>query len=163
MIGNKLLLCILLAACWIGIYNPVLGQSAKPISAKINDELMGIWKLQEDTDKHNYFIVEKDDDATFSLTYMNRSGDNRGLEHFPAPYFVLNNEKFVYVPGMKYLVRLLVSEKFRITAAVVGDNTIFSLSDAEMKKRIASNMHNATFYKDTIHFRKLFTLQEKFD
>ena len=48
---------------------------------RIDDHLQGIWKLKEDTDFHNYFILEKVDDYRYCLTYMNRSGDNRGLEH----------------------------------------------------------------------------------
>ncbi|HRO42946.1 MAG TPA: hypothetical protein PL009_08935 [Flavipsychrobacter sp.] len=161
MLFNKFLLVVL--ALHVLLFYEASGQNGKNVAAKIDNDLVGIWKMQEDTDKHNYFVVEKSDEFTFSLTYMNKSGNNRGLEHFTSPYFVVNNEKFIQVKGLNYLVRLLTAEKFRIVAAIVDDDKVFKLSDSDLKTHLASNLQNPSFYRDTVHFRKLFTLNEKIE
>ena len=55
-------------------YRPI---DEKPLIG-INEDLAGIYKLREDTNSHNYFVVEKANDLEYSVTYMNRGGDNRG-------------------------------------------------------------------------------------
>ena len=43
-------------------------------TVRVDDHLQGIWKLREDTNYHNYFIVEKLDDYSYCLTYMDNGG-----------------------------------------------------------------------------------------
>ncbi len=68
----------------------------KPI-VKIDKRLLGIWKMLEDTDKHNYFVIETLDSYRYNMTYMNRGGDNRGLEHFPGFISDVNKVKFLNI------------------------------------------------------------------
>ena len=70
----------------------------------INEDLVGIYKLKEDTNSHNYFVIEKANDLEYSVTYMNRGGDNRGLEHFGAYLSIVENNIFLNVqtPNKNY-------------------------------------------------------------
>lgn len=142
-----------------------------PPDPEINDRYKGIWKLDEDTNKYNYLIVEKRNGHTFNLTYMNRSGDNRGIEHVPGSYIDIKGGRFVHIahiPGSKtsYTLRLLSVDDgiFSITAAVINDSTLTGLEDSvAVRDRISDHMNDAAYYSDTVHFTKKFTLDEHFD
>jgi len=54
-------------------------------SLESDPHMQGIWKLREDTDRHNYFVVERDGAYRFNITYMNRGGDNRGPQQGGRP------------------------------------------------------------------------------
>jgi len=43
----------------------------------------------------------------------------------------------------------------KITAAVVGDATLWNLAEADVKKRIAKNMNKPSYFIDTIHLYKV--------
>ena len=133
--------------------------------ARIDDEMQGIWKLAEDTDSHNYFIVEKDGDYGYALTYMNRGGNNRGLEHFRAFFIEVNHVKFLTLgnwdtehPGYVFLkIKDVGRGSWQVTAALVTDKRLRDVTNiAELRELLEKNLNNPDFYGKELHFRKRF-------
>ena len=129
---------------------------------KIDDNLVGIWKLKEDTNFHDYFVVEKGDTNTYAVTYMQR-GDNRLYEHYSVFFSEINKTKFLNVKyweppieGFLFLKVLAIDYNgFEIKAVALADTMLKHLTKPEeVRKRIESNINNPAFYKDTLHFRK---------
>jgi hypothetical protein len=133
---------------------------------RIDDHMQGIWKMAEDTDFHNYFVLEKDGAYEYELTYMNKSGDNRGLEHGTVYFSVINHVKFLMVPdwdfdnrGYIYLRIDSVSSprSWEVVATVVTDARLSNVkSSAELHTLFEKNLNNPAFYGQKIHFRKKF-------
>jgi hypothetical protein len=137
----------------------------KPV-VRIDDHLQGIWKLAEDTNYHNYFIVEKDGNFQYSITYMNRGGDNRGLEHGMFFFSEINGVKFINIgnwddehPGY---ILLKINEigtprSWSLTASIVTDMSITKVtSRKELRALLEKNLNNASFYGKELHFKKKF-------
>ncbi len=136
----------------------------KPV-VRIDDHLQGIWKMEEDSDSHNYFIVEKEDDHAYVLTYMNRSGDNRGLEHGRAYFSEINNVKFLVFPnwyrehqGYVFLkIKYISTGSWDVTASMVMDTTLYKIQNSsELRALFEKNVNNPAFYGRDLHFRKRF-------
>jgi hypothetical protein len=136
----------------------------KPV-VRIDDHMQGIWKMAEDTDFHNYFIIEKDGDFAYSITYMNRSGDNRGLEHGSFSFSEINNVKFIVIrnwdedyPGYLFLkINNITQGSWNMTASLVTDPSITKVkSRAELHELLEKNLNNPSFYGKELHFRKKF-------
>lgn len=138
---------------------------------EIDAHLQGIWKLREDTNANNYFIVERDGDYHLSLTYMNRGGDNRGLEHFRATFSEVNGIHFMNAPYSSFsiednfkgivLLRIdpasLVNRSWEITAKLVTDSNLYKMkSSEELRAYVSSNMNKPDFYGKELHFKKKF-------
>lgn len=129
----------------------------------IENYMQGIWKLQEDTNSHNYFILEKDNDKKYSITYMNRGGDNRGLEHFGFFMSEINDVKFITVsswnrehPGWVFL-RVNNMTKWEITAQMVADDKLHAIkSQEDLRNYFEKNLNNPAFYGKELHFEKRF-------
>ena len=132
---------------------------------RIDDHMQGIWKLAEDSDFHNYFIVEKDGDSAYVLTYMNRSGNNRGLEHGRAFFSEINHVKFLNFPnwdwdhhGYVFLkINNIGQGSWDMTANLVTDTTLVNVkSNSELRALFEKNLNNPAFYGKELHFRKKF-------
>lgn len=132
---------------------------------RIDDHMQGIWKFAEDTDSHNYFIVEKDGDYGYCITYMNRSGNNRGLEHNGLYFGEVNNVKFLTLynwdQGHHGYVLLKIKSVGRgswdVVASLVTDPSITKVkSSAALRALLAKNLDNPSFYGKDLHFRKKF-------
>jgi len=133
---------------------------------KIDEHLQGIWKMAEDTSSHNYFIVEKDGDYGLSLTYMNKHGDNRGLEHWGASFSKVKNTTFLQVPnwdwnhhGYMFLKINSIStpRSWDVVAQLVVDPTLYKMtSSEEIRAYFERNLDNPNFYGSELHFRKKF-------
>lgn len=133
---------------------------------RIDDHLQGIWKLREDTDMHNYFVLEKSDDLQYSITYMNKSGDNRGLEHGGAFFTEIGGERYLHVtnwdwehPGMVMLkVKEITSPRsWNMTACLVTDTNLHRMKTAaQLNAYIEKNRNSPGFYGADLHFRKKF-------
>ena len=127
---------------------------------KINEDLVGIWKMREDTNYHDYFVVEKRHGYAYSVTYMNRGGDNRTYEHFNAYLSEVGKMQFLNVqyPGDVYVLLKILSigrNGFEMTAVAVSNVSLDKVSKPEeVRKIIEANINNPSFYKDTLHFRK---------
>ena len=136
----------------------------KPV-VRIDDHMQGIWKMIEDTDMHNYFIIEKDGDFEYAITYMNRSGDNRGLEHFGFFFSEINGVKFIDIPnwdedhaGYLFLKINYISQgSWDMSASLVADPSIANVkSKEELRALLAKNLNNPSFYGKELHFHKKF-------
>ena len=139
-------------------------------SVESDPHMQGIWKLREDTDSHNYFVVERDGAYKFNITYMNRSGDNRGLEHASMHFSKVNGVTFLNAPYSSFfsepqfhgtvLLRLdSVSSprSWNATFTVVTDTNLYKMaSSAELREYVSANMNKKGFYGKQLHFRKKF-------
>ncbi|MBX2905768.1 MAG: hypothetical protein KF744_07010 [Taibaiella sp.] len=139
-------------------------------SIESDPHMQGIWKLREDTDSHNYFVVERDGNYRFSITYMNRSGDNRGLEHAEMHFSKVNDVTFLNAPYSSFfdepsfhgnvLLRLdsvSTPRSWNVVFTLVTDNNLYKMKDShELREYVANNMKKPGFYGKQLHFRKKF-------
>jgi hypothetical protein len=132
--------------------------------------LIGIWKMKEDTDPHNYFVVERRDNNTLMFTYMNRGGTNRTYEHVSVFSSKIDGNEFMNVSywdpehDIQGFFFLKVSERdkdgWHMTLSLVDDATLKNLtSNNAVKEQIQKNSHNALYYKKEVHLRKLLPLK----
>ncbi|MBL7718916.1 MAG: hypothetical protein JNL72_08775 [Flavipsychrobacter sp.] len=137
-------------------------------SLHMNDPLEGIWKMKEDTDTHNYFVLQKDkEERKFIITYMNRSGDNRGLEHGGLYFMDVKGTTYIACsnwiwekPGY-FFMKVTEVGKFKLTAQLVVDTNIYKMkSDNEMRAHFEKNATNNAFVGEPVHFVKKFTFND---
>ena len=130
---------------------------------RIDDHMQGIWKMAEDSNAHDYLIVEKAGDYRYSVTYMNRGGDNRGLEHEEAFIIEVNNTKYFTIsnwdrdyPGWVFLKLDSIGKgSWNITANLATDNRLKEVKDSkELRELLGANINNASFYGKELHFKK---------
>ncbi len=135
-----------------------------------NPHIQGIWMLKEDTDVHNYFVVERDGHRRLNMTYMNRGGSNRGLEHATAFFSEVGGVRFLNAPysgfdeqqtfNGKVLLRVDELEKknyWTMVATLVTDTNIYKMkSSDELRAYVEKNMNRPGFYGKKLHFYKLF-------
>ena len=140
-----------------------------PSSANIDDRIIGKWKFLEDTDKRNFYDVEKTyqnfSPNEYHVKFWNRGGTNPTYEaniHFSR----IGNSLFLNIPyweghfenmGYFFLKILDVNADYtKMTTATVYDTTLRSLKNsAEVRERITKNLNNPAFYNDTVHFYKV--------
>ena len=136
----------------------------KPV-VRIDDHLQGIWKMAEDTNAHDYFIIEKDGDFAYSITYMNRGGDNRGLEHGRFFFSEINKVKFINIPnwdednpGYLFLKIIDISRgSWDMTACLATNPSLKNVrSTEELRALVEKNLNNPSFFGKELHFRKKF-------
>ena len=134
----------------------------------MSDRISWIWKMKEDTNSHNYFVLQNDEaEKDFMITYMNHGGDNRGLEHFTFYFLDLNGTKYMACsnwnwenPGWIFL-KVSQLSKFDITAQLVVDTNLYKMkSSQELRAYFEKNAANPAFVGDTLHFRKKFTFND---
>jgi len=146
-----------------GIKNACKYKIDEKPTVHIDMGMAGIWKMQEDTNAHDYLIVENDGDYQYRLTYMNRGGDNRGLEHFRFNLCEINGVKFFIIdnwdenyPGyLYYRINNIDQGTWYITASLVTDPAITKVSGvAELRELLVKNLDNPSFYGRQLHFVK---------
>jgi hypothetical protein len=136
----------------------------KPI-VRIDDHMQGIWKLAEDTNYNDYFIIEKDGNFQYSITYMNRGGDNRGLEHGGFNFSMIGKVKFIVIsnwdennPGfLFYRIDSVDRGSWDVVLRLATDPSLKNVkSRTELRNLLAKNLNNPSFYGKELHFRKKF-------
>lgn len=137
----------------------------KAPKVRADARLIAIWKMEEDEDPHNYFVVQRYDTRSFAFTYMNRCGSNRTYENVPAYFSKVGGATFVNI-GFRdpetneqgyLLVRVtgLDDGGWNMKLSLVADKTLKNISSpAELRKRVTENLNNPKFYKRTVHFHK---------
>ena len=141
---------------------------------RVDTNLIGIWKMKEDTDKHNYFVIERRNDYEYAVTYMNKGGSNRTYENFPAYFSEISNSRFFNVgyrnydweshkdieEGYFFLKVIDIDQRgFNMTLALVSDTTMkYITSSKEVRERITKNLNNPNFYDKPVHFHKILPL-----
>ena len=151
-----------------GIKNASQHDLGKKKGLHMDKPLEGIWKLKEDTNSHNYFVLQRDEkEKIFVTTYMDHGGDNRGIEHGTLYFLDLNGTQYMASTNWDWQqsgwVFLKVSQvgKFDITAQLVVDTNIYKMkSSEELRAHFVKNANNPAFVGDTLHFRKRFTFNE---
>lgn len=132
--------------------------------------MQGIWKLKEDTNANNYFVVERDGSYRLNITYMNRGGDNRGLEHTTAFFSEIDGVKFLNAPYSSFIgepsfrgtVLLRVDEVdeprcWNVTFTLVTDPNLYKMKgSAELRTYIRQHLKDPAIYGKQLHFRKKF-------
>ncbi len=127
--------------------------------------LIAIWKMKEDVDEHNYFVMERYNYFEFAFTYMNRAGSNRTYENVGAFFSKIGNAVFINVecydyeakrPGYFFLkVTDLDSRGWNLTLSLVADSTLKDITSRDaLRERLAKNVNNPGFYKEPVHFHK---------
>ena len=134
----------------------------------VDTNLIGIWKMQEDSDPHNYFVIEKYNDVQYVFTYMNREGSNRVYENMGAFSSNVNGTEFINATYLNwkgksgyFLLKVIDKDKrgFDMTLAMVADTTLKDIgSSTELRDRISKNINNPAYFKKPVHFRKILPL-----
>jgi len=131
--------------------------------------LIAIWKMKEDADPHNYFVVERRDYNDFVATYMNRSGSNRTYENFTAFFSKVGNIDVINVIFRDYdahiegyfFLKVISIEKggWGMTLALVDDPELKNIADrSALRDRMAKDISNPKYCKNPVHFRKILPL-----
>lgn len=129
--------------------------------------LIGIWKLQEDTDPHNYFVLQRFDHHSFVFTYMNRGGSNRTYENVSMHLSKIGNTNYINISffdiendktGYCYL-KVSDLTNWSMTLSLVTDEDLKKLgSSAAISDAISRNSNNAKYFGKPMHFRKILPL-----
>ena len=138
-------------------------------NVRADTNLIAIWKMYEDVDNHNYFVVERNNYDEFVFTYMNREGSNRTYENVGAFFSKIGNADFLNVgfydhetnsSGCFFLkVTGLDSRGWNMTLSLVADTTLKNITSREaLRKRIAEHVNDLTYYKTSVHFHKILPL-----
>lgn len=127
--------------------------------------MQDIWKLVEDTDTHNYFILEKDGDYEYCVTYMNMGCNNRGLSHGGTFLGEVKHVKFLTrryrgreYPGYVFLkIKSVGQGSWDMTAnLVLAPEVAKANSSAQLRAMLEMNLGNPAFYGRELHFGKKF-------
>ncbi|OJW79521.1 MAG: hypothetical protein BGO69_12375 [Bacteroidetes bacterium 46-16] len=138
-------------------------------SITADTDLIGIWKMKEDEDSHNYFVLERENQNGYVFTYMNHEGANRTFENDPAFFSKIGNTEFINVGYSNWwnedhgFFFLKVIERtpngFEMTLALVADTTLKDLPDrAAVRARIKEHLNDPHYFKKPVHFRKILPL-----
>jgi hypothetical protein len=141
----------------------------EPSADYANDKLLGKWKVEEDTDKNNYFEIVRRSGDKYKARYWNRGGTNPTYEghvffskinnvlFLNVPYWHQNADAGKDYPGYIFLRVVNTNmDNSRMTTAVVSDTSIGGLaSQLDVYNRIAKNLNNKAYYSDTMHFVKV--------
>jgi hypothetical protein len=148
------------------------GIDAHPLEIADTD-LIGIWKAKEDSDRHNYFVVQRCAPTAFVFTYMNRGGSNRTYENVSLYFSKIDGVDFLNVYYLDthladgpratgwFFLKVIDKdpEKWDMTVALVTDTTLIQLPDSKsIRERIAKNMHNPAYFGKPVHFDKILPL-----
>lgn len=167
---SRIIVIILLAAFSAGCKSYSRFPLEPRGSVRVDTNLIGIWKMQEDTDVHNFFVIERYNDYTYAASYMNEGGDNRIYENWRVFMSEVNGVKFLNVPYDNFdwekgesrekgwfFMKVTDIDKggFNITLSPVTDSTLSRLtSSKEVHDRIATNLNNPAYFGKPVHFRK---------
>ncbi len=132
---------------------------------RADTNFIAIWKMKEDVDEHNYFVVERYDYNSFVATYMNRGGSNRTYENFGVYFSKIGNVDFITVPcydrkkntpGYFFLkVTDIDPGGWHMTLALVTDPTLKNITSREaLRAHITKNMNTPGFFSKPVHFDK---------
>lgn len=166
--ASVLLIMIIATSCNYSKY-PI----DKEPSVKVDEALFGIWKVQGDTDKANFILVQNSDDKsppdkeslnTYWVTYFNRSGTNRIYENFGAFLSNVGKERFINLGYWDraadgtdedgYLLYRIIKTNAKgtsMTLAMVNDPALKNAkSAAEVREKVTKNINNKKFYSDTV-------------
>lgn len=136
----------------------------KPI-VRIDDHMQGIWKMAEDTNYNNYLIIEKDGDFEYSITYMNRGGDNRGLEHGAFYFSEIGKAKFLVIGNwdennrgyLFYKIDSVARGSWDVVLRLATDPALKEVkSREELRTLLTRNLNNPSFFGKELHFHKKF-------
>jgi hypothetical protein len=140
----------------------------EPSMANLEDGLIGRWKFEEDTDKRNFYEIQRGDpyrSDRYHIKFWNRGGTNPTYE-WNIHVSKIDGIQFINVPyyregprtheGYLFLRILDANKDFtKMTTTTVYDTTMWELDQAEVKERIRKNLNNPSFYYDTVHFYKI--------
>lgn len=138
-------------------------------AVRADTNLIAIWKMKEDTDPHNYFVLERAAANEFVFTYMNRGGSNRTYENVRAFFSKVGDADFLNVScydrqsgrSRYFFLKVTDAEKHgrNLEVQLLADATLKDLTSREaLRKRIAENVNNPGYYKSPVHFRKILPL-----
>lgn len=152
----------------LGYFRPYYGTHAIDENQVVADtNLIGIWKLAEDSDPHNYFVLQRFDHNSFVFTYMNRGGSNRTYENVSMHLSKIGNTNFINVryndiesdnAGYFYLK---VSEltNWTMTISLVTNEDLKKLGSGNaIRNAISQNNNNAKYFGKPMHLRKILPL-----
>jgi len=128
-------------------------------------DMIAIWNMEEDVDRHNYFVVERYDRCNFVFTYMNREGQNRTYEHVTMYFSKIANTDFLNVlyydheneQQLAFFLKVTDMDKrrWRMNLSLVTDTTLMNLPNPQaLRERIAQNLNNPTYFQKPVHFHK---------
>ena len=140
----------------------------EPSSGNTDNRVIGNWKVEEDTNKNNFYEVRQahaDYPNEYHVRFWNRGGTNPTYE--ANMYFSkIGNVQFLNIPhweghfsnmGFFFLKVLDINaDATRITATMITDTTLqYCRSSRQLQELILKNTNNPRFYDDTFHFYKV--------
>ncbi len=127
-------------------------------------DMIAIWKMKEDVDQHNYFVVERYAINQFVATYMNRGGSNRTYENFGVFISKIDGVDFLNVSFRDmedhngyFFVKVtdLDPGGWHMTLSLVKDTKLKDFkSREELREYIRKHMNEPGFYGKPVHFDK---------
>lgn len=144
----------------------------EPMAELVNDNIIGKWAAQEDSDKTNIIVITKSSDSfKYDLKYWDNSGTNPKYES--QVFFskindalflnvacwddVRDNNKYCQKVGYLFFKIVYATPDFsKMALTNVADPELQNLtSTLAVFNKIAKNLNNRSYYHDTVHFYKV--------
>lgn len=143
----------------------------EPMAELVFDGIKGTWKAEEDTDKNNIIVITKATDSyKYDLKYWEKGGTNPKYEsqvHFSkindalflnvACWDDLRYNSYYQMVGYAFFKVVYATPDFSkmALAHVVDPELEHMTTTLEIFNRMARNLNNKAYYKDTIHLYKV--------
>lgn len=149
---NVLFSSIIVSALLPGCIDAKFPIDAKPVT-KADPQLLGVWKEEKKTTDDCMYMVTAKDDYHYRIALKCRKEKKA---QYPAFLSLIGNTVFLNVEdredslkGYKFL-RILHVSRDKVQLCAIADSTMQYLnSSADVRERIAKNLNNRAFYKDT--------------
>lgn len=155
---------ILLSLLGITLFTIGCVTAKYPIDAtpliKQDKRLLGKWKPVKKEDGKDVYTISANDEYTYKVSFKDKG--SKKTEVCTAYLSDIDNVKFLNVRFKEdstenyFFLRLLDIKSNDITVASIGDTTLKALNSAqEVRSSFSKNLYKASFYDDTVHFRRI--------
>ena len=129
---------------------------------KVDERLLGKWKLLEDTTGQSFFTVRMDGEYQYKISGRVNAGGNNYLNQSTAFVSEIGSVQFLNITcnynNIKGYVFLKLADidtiQKTVTAFMISDSTLNTIeSRQELKDIITANINNPGFYNKGLHFR----------
>lgn len=159
---------MLISACGTPAPYPMPYSSSKTA----DDRIVGKWKLEEDTNRNNFYLISKIPDKYYQyhVEFWNRGGTNRtyeadiffseldSIKFLNIPYYQLKSGKGSFDDWENkgwFFVRILEasSDFTKLTTATVNDPLLATQGNpSQMAHYMQAHKNDPASYSDTVHF-----------
>lgn len=176
---NKLFIVGILILCSAYKFKPTSKFCIdKQPKVNVDTTLLGIWKLAEDGNKKDYFLVQEYKDVfkdtlphprrepeyagrhqLYFVTRFDNNGTNPHFQSWPAFLSDIKGNIFINIGDNddgSLFTRILSRKKDTLTIAIVADKMLHELNSCdEVQQRFEKQYTKSSFYNDTLHLYKV--------